>query len=305
MIDRLRRLMRPWRTATRHPLRADAPRAIRRPTGERLVFVGGAPRSGTTLVQHVLDSHSEVFGGPEFDCVPSMIQAWQGVVAAHDRGRIKVYCSREQIDACFGELIERLLLPVADAHGARLLSEKTPFNALYFCQLLELFPKCRVVNVVRDPRAVVSSMLQVGARYRAKGEAAPDFVQDVNAAIKLTTDSLDTGFRAKRMYGERVLTLVYETFVSQPDATTRQLCDFLGIAFEPKMLAQHAIKHPGQDGLLALDKGNWIDPALGFRPIETSRLTAWEENLNPDQGRAVRDAFRDHPDLAALGYRFE
>lgn len=304
MIDRLRRLMRPWRTSTRLSPGGDDSQAVRRPTGERLVFVGGAPRSGTTLVQHVLDSHSQIFGGPEFDCIPSLIQAWQGMVAAYDRGRITVYCTREQIDACFGDLIEHLLLPVADAHGARLLSEKTPFNALSFCHLLELFGKCRAIHVVRDPRAVVSSMLQVGVRCRAKGEYAPDFVQDIHAAIRVTTESLNAGFRAQRLFGERVLTLVYEALVSQPEATVRQLCSFLGLAFEPRMLEPHANRHPGLDGVLGLDNGTWVDPALGFRPIEKARIAAWEANLGPAQSRLVAEAFRGHADLAVLGYRF-
>ena len=43
----------------------------------RLVFVGGSPRSGTTLVQGVLNHHLKVYGGPEFDFIPSIAELYQ------------------------------------------------------------------------------------------------------------------------------------------------------------------------------------------------------------------------------------
>src|SRR5262245_55835412 len=182
-----------------------------RAEGERLVFVGGAPRSGTTLLQHVLDSHPDVFGGPEFDCVPILIETWRQVKASLEHGRITVFCSREQIDAAFARLIEGLLLPAADAAGARLLSEKTPLNALYFSELLAIMPRCRAIHVVRDPRAVVASLLNVGSRGKAKGEAVPPTTTDVQAAIPFVRSAMDGGCYAQYLYPQRVLTVTYES----------------------------------------------------------------------------------------------
>jgi hypothetical protein len=268
------------------------------------VFIGGVPRSGTTLLQHMLDCHPAVFGGPEFDCIPGIIELWRQVADAHTRGRIQVFCTRAQIDACFEGLIEDLLLPVAEAHGARLLSEKTPLNVLVFVELLTLLPGCRVIHVVRDPRAVVSSLLQVGLRSRVKGEPAPEFTRDLPSALRLTTEALNAGFRAQERFPRRVLTLRYEVLVSDPEAVARQLCRFLGLAYEPAMLQPQAKKHPAQDAIEALDRGVWLDPALGIRPIERSRIDAWQESLSPEVSALVRDAFRDHAHLRALGYHF-
>ncbi len=277
-------------------------RALPQSAGERLVFIGGVPRSGTTLLQHMLDCHSEVFGGPEFDCIPGIIQLWRHVVGAHERGRIQVFCTREQIDASFARLIEDLLLPVADDHGTRLLSEKTPLNVLVFAELLTVLPGCRVIHLVRDPRAVVSSLLQVGIRSQAKGEPAPDFVRDAPSALRLTTEALNAGFRAAELFPGRVLTLRYEALVSEPEAVARQACGFLGLAFEPAMLQPQAKKHPAQEAIEALDNGVWMDPALGIRPIERTRIGAWQQSLSPDEVALVSAAFRQHPHVRALGY---
>jgi hypothetical protein len=275
------------------------------PDGRRLVFVGGAPRSGTTLVQHMLDSNPAVFGGPEFDCIPNIVETWRNVVAALLHGRITVFCSRQQIDTAFAALIESLLLQAVDACGARLLSEKTPFNVLVFTYLLELFPCCRAIHVVRDPRATIASLLQVGLRKRAKNEIAPPWTLDLHAAIELVRQSVECGFRAVQRFPERILTVCYEVLVSRPEQIAREICTFLGLAFDPAMLEPHAREHPGQASLAQLDNGIWLDPKLGFRPIETSRVNVWRDHLKASQIAAVNDAFREVPFMRDFGYCFE
>jgi protein-tyrosine sulfotransferase len=277
----------------------------RRAEGERLVFVGGAPRSGTTLLQHVLDSHPDVFGGPEFDCVPTLIETWRQVKASLECGRITVFCCREQIDAAFARLIEDLLLPAADAAGARLLSEKTPLNALYFAELLAMMPRCRAIHVVRDPRAVVASLLNVGSRGKARGEPVPPTTTDVLAAIPFVRAAVDGGCYAQYLYPQRVLTVTYEALVGQPESTISRACDFLGVRFDPRMLAPHAQQHPGLGAIVQLDGGVWQDPKLGHRAIETTRIDVWRRDLGADQLTQVNAAFRDHPGYRALGYLFE
>ena len=60
------------------------------------------------------------------------------------------------MDRLTARLIEDLLLPLADRHGAPYLSEKTPSNGLVFRELLELFPAARCIFVLRDPRATIA-----------------------------------------------------------------------------------------------------------------------------------------------------
>jgi len=93
--------------------------------GRGLVFVGGCPRSGTTLVQLMLDSHPDVCGGPEFDRVPDIVALRDRLRASVDSGRISVYRSKEDVDREIGQLVERLLAPYAGERGCKVVSEKT------------------------------------------------------------------------------------------------------------------------------------------------------------------------------------
>jgi protein-tyrosine sulfotransferase len=276
-----------------------------RSQGERLVFVGGAPRSGTTLLQHILDSHPNVYGGPEYDCIPKIIETWRRVVDSLVRGRITAFNSREQIDAAFAALIENLLLPAADDKNAELLSEKTPFNVNVFTELLELLPQCRAIHIVRDPRAVIASLLNVGRRAQANNQPVLPWAKDLDAALPFVKEALDAGFQAQQRFEERLLTLTYEALVSRPEGTIRRVCTFLNLPFDPAMLEPHAQKHPEQDAVAKLDNGTWLDPNLGFRPIEGSRVRVWQTELETSQIAAVNAAFRDHSLLRSLGYTFE
>src|SRR5204863_9372309 len=134
--------------------------------GERLIFVGGPPRSGTTLVQKVLCAHPDVAGAGEFDFIPTIVGVRDKMRASVRSGRISEHTSEDAVDAAFGELVERLLLPLADRRGRQFLVEKTPHNVLVFSDLASLLPRARFVLVVRDPRDIVASMLDVGDRMR-------------------------------------------------------------------------------------------------------------------------------------------
>src|SRR5262245_2335183 len=82
--------------------------------GERLIFVGGPPRSGTTLVQNMLDCHGEIYGGPEFLHIPDIVQVRTLLHRSIAHKSIDLFCSYEQVDKMTAAWIEGLLLPLAD-----------------------------------------------------------------------------------------------------------------------------------------------------------------------------------------------
>jgi Sulfotransferase family len=55
---------------------------------KRIVFVGGSPRSGTTLIQQLLNYHPAVYGGPEFDFVPEIADLFRRMRQSIRSGRI-------------------------------------------------------------------------------------------------------------------------------------------------------------------------------------------------------------------------
>jgi glycosyltransferase involved in cell wall biosynthesis len=272
--------------------------------GGELIFVGGSPRSGTTLLQNMLDSHPSVAGGPEFDLVPSIVALRDRMHEKISTGRISAFTSNREVDRSIGTLIEQLLVPYMERHKADYISEKTPANVLVFSELLTIFPEARFLFCVRDPRAIVSSMLEVGLRDRAKrangggGFRLPSYTRSVFAGIETIRQYNRAGFHAA--VSDRVHVVKYEQLVQAPEAATREIADFLGITWDSSMISPKNHEHGGD----SLIDGVWSVAETYRGDPDPARAESWRNNLRPWQKKVIEAAFSGDPDLRNLGYPF-
>jgi hypothetical protein len=125
----------------------------------RPVFIFGLPRSGTTLVEQVLASHSAVFGAGElrlgrqtFEAIPSIL----------GRSDAPVVCAPDLDHTALGRLAERHLEGLDQTVGAvanqpHRIVDKMPDNYLYLGLLAALFPQAAFIHCRRDLRDVAVS----------------------------------------------------------------------------------------------------------------------------------------------------
>jgi len=194
----------------------------------RLIFVGGSPRSGTTLAQRILDCHPDIYGGPEFDFVPLIAGLFQEMRKSIRSGRIDVFLGEKHLVHTFRSLLSALLLPKLEIEGVSYLSEKTPSNVLAFGLLDECTPESKKILVLRDPRDVVCSMLEVGQRQRSRVGRASAFVRDTIAAVDCMNECLKAG-TAVAETSINCLVIYYEDMVSNPLAVSNQMYRFIGV----------------------------------------------------------------------------
>jgi hypothetical protein len=250
----------------------------------------------------MLDCHGEIYGGPEFLHIPDIVQVRTKLHASIAHKWIDLICSYEQVDKMTAAWIESFLLPQADAQSARFLSEKSPMNVLVFPQLIELFPKARFLFVVRDPRAIVSSLLEVGARARAKGLKPPFFTKDLLAAMSYTRDCINKGFKAVVAAPERVYVVVYERLVCAPQEEIQAICSFLQIPWEPAMMRPASKKHAGEQAITVFSNEIWYDARAYYKDPESDRVDRWKHRLSSTDQVAIAHWFRYSQELRALGY---
>lgn len=264
-----------------------------------MIFVGGSPRSGTTLVQNILDSHSAICGGPEFDFLPSVMGLRDALQSGVKSGRINEYLSEVELDSKVSAFVESLFHDYAVRNGCKIISEKTPFNVFVIRQLLEVFPVSKALLTVRDPRAIISSMLKVGKRAKEKGESYPPFTATLEGAI---------GY-VKEVYSHiesvcnhpRIQLVSYEDLIAKPGESIEYLCDFLGIDFEKSMLRPGEQHHAGEQTL----DGVWYDRDSYYRNIDDSSLHRWKSDLSVSQVSQINKAFATNRFLNEQGYSFE
>ena len=92
--------------------------------GERLIFIGGSPRSGTTLIQNILDSHPEIAGGPEFNLIRYFMKFHHDVdnfieLNTGDSKNTQKICTLSDFERELGIMIENLLLGYGIRKGKR------------------------------------------------------------------------------------------------------------------------------------------------------------------------------------------
>ena len=164
---------------------------------------------------------------------------------------------RLRADLLAGDLTERgvfvrlIELYVAGRCGARarIAGEKTPEHLSDVPALDGWFPEARFIHTFRDPRAIYASQLRRVREGRwglkARLDRLPAVLVDPLLApveaLRTTVDWLRAARlhrRYRRQLGERYLLVRYEDLVTDPERELRRVCDFLGVSFDPSMIAE-------------------------------------------------------------------
>jgi hypothetical protein len=142
--------------------------------GKRLVFIVGAPRSGTTWLQLMLGASSKVATVNETHLfssyLTSLLRSWESFKLIKVRANGLHHFMTEQefhglIRTFAAHVMERILATKPDA---TVILEKTPNHMRYWREILATFPDACFLHLMRDPRAVVASL-----RAAQSGWASP------------------------------------------------------------------------------------------------------------------------------------
>lgn len=261
--------------------------------GPEPVFIGGCPRSGTTLVGSLLGAHPKAVCVPESQFKIAWIQSARSSGGTLDRDealgslgrdfRSKPWhLDRSELSRRLGsriepaELITQLVISYAErvGHGgAARWIDHTPNNIRYFAQLAETFPTARFVHLVRDPRAVAASLKPLDWGPNHSQTCATFWLQQISF-----------GLAAEASLGERIHRIRYEDLVERPESTMEPLCRFLGLDFSSATL---------QGDGFAVPRYTRSQHRLVGQPPARARAHAWEQALSKREIELVETACCD------------
>ena len=202
-------------------------------------FIVGSGRSGTTLVQTLLDSHPHIAIPPEshifyrfaeiLHCYRDLGQPQNLTSLVRDilnDKKIKPwglnitpdeFCSLLEENS-FRGILSLLFGLYASKHGKIRWGEKTPRHVLYLNEIKQVFPEAKIIHLVRDGRDVACSYYRVYFGPKRIDKIAETWCQYLNAA---------DGFKRKSR-PEDFLEIKYEEIVEDPNRMIKTICDFLG-----------------------------------------------------------------------------
>jgi hypothetical protein len=256
------------------------------------IFIVGCPRSGTTLVRVILDSHPNICCGPETGLIKNLKtfnESIQGYWSMLEPYGIDKKIANQRL----GELFRLFPDNYTKMKNKQRWAEKTPENIFYVDFINELFPNCQFINVIRDGRDVVCSH-----KDRWGSKTIFSAIKKWNRAIDLTYT-----YRAK-FSKDKYMEVRYEELVSYPEKETKRMMEFLGEIWIPDLLEYHNKQH---DFWFKIDAGK-VDLKMErhpqrhapIQPIFSSSIGKWKKNLNVIEKPVVKLLILEN--LKRLGY---
>ena len=267
-----------------------------------LIFVGGVPRSGTTLVQNILDSHPDIYGGPEFDRICNIVDLRRKLNRSIKHGRIDKYINQGDVDRNIAHLIKSLLYPVAQRNDCSFVSEKTPWNILAFKDLMEILPEAKFIYIIRYPHATVASMIHVAERAKKAGVIPPDFIGNVSLACYYIESVLKLIHQLDKKYPGKIFTVKYEKLLESPLPEIKRLCAYIGVPFHERMLKPGDFHHPGQETMTK--HGIWYSESMYNSNLDKNNIDKWKTQLNGVTKAFINYVFFKNPFIKKYGYTF-
>jgi hypothetical protein len=275
-------------------------------TQEKVFFVVGPPRSGSTLLARMIGSHSQIYSRPEPHMLTPLAHLgyydkvekapYDAILAAESmRHFVDDLPGGEQdyIAACRAYTDTLYLRMLSTQPGARYFLDKTPAYALVLDFIARIYPCARYVVLTRHPLAVFSSYAE--SFFDSDYEAAHAY----NPILERYVPAIARFLRADAVPIHHV---VYERLVADPEATLEGIFAFLGVPNEPQAVNYGEHEHE-EKGL-----GDPIGVAKHSRPT-TASIDKWAVEIASDPRRLalcrrIIDKL-DPADLALWGHPVE
>jgi hypothetical protein len=279
-----------------------------RPGRNPYAFVVGCPRSGTTLLQRMLDHHPLLAVANDSHFIPKVVEDLpldaDPPLTPELVERVRTYrrfyrlrlpdASVDEAAAearSYSEFVSAIYTQYARAHGKRLGGEKTPGYVRCLPRLHTLFPWVRSIHVIRDGREVALSALEWAHDGKGPSKLSMWGEEPVAVCALWWRWQVMTGrYDGARLGSTRYREVRYHDLVEHPEARLRELAEFLELPDATEMAAYHVGMTSHRPGLSA--KKAWLPPTAGLRN--------WRRDLSP-RDQAMFEALAGDL-LADLGY---
>ena len=256
-----------------------------------LVFIGGHPRSGTTLMRAILDSHDQVRCGEESRIIPrvvSMREAWLKNEKEAERltqGGI----DKKVIDSALTSFI----LETIANHGepAPVLCNKDPLTLKWGSYMADLFPNSKWLFMMRDGRAVIHSVIT--RKVTISGFKLDEPRQCLGRWNKIVENMNN---QCNAIGPTRCMIVYYEQLVLHPKKWISLILDFLDLPWDERVLHhEQSINKPRGVRVSKVERSS--DQII--KPINSDALTSWVGYFDED---ILEDMDAIAPMLRKFGY---
>ncbi|WP_456480618.1 sulfotransferase family protein [Nautilia sp.] len=234
---------------------------------DKVIFIIGNSRSGTTLMAKILNNNKSVYSFNELhffenfwtekDCFFDLQRAKSVLTRLFCSSRLHTYSKceeklfREEIEAFLQdfsfpvngiEVFKKFLYYETRKNNKQIPCEQTPRNLFYLKSILEYFPEAKIIYMVRDPRDTTLSQKYKWKRFfKAKNEPYP-LSESIRNLVNYHPITISLLWRSSAnailpyLENDNVLMVQFEELISNPEENVKKVCEFLGLDYQKSML---------------------------------------------------------------------
>ncbi len=262
----------------------------------------GAMRSGTTLLRLMLTSHPAISIPPESLFFVQLMREYGNDVDI--KPRLKFFLKdlyevpkfiewKVDIDQLIHNLSKQSTLDYASAIScvyktymdqffpdAHIWGDKNPGHVSYIDQILKYFPSAKIVHIVRDVRAIYSSIVSIH-----EDSDKNRFWKNTNTPLLTTTKEWTLACRAYERYGnhQQCFTICYENLVSDPGKQLQNLCSWIGVDYDESMLRYY--EENASRNLVPPHRLKWHQKTLN--PVDPEQAQSWRDKISSAELQAI------------------
>ncbi len=192
------------------------------------IFIVGLPRTGTTLTDRIIASHSKVSSVGETQFMQMTVRRESGIDSEEKMTPEMIEATAKMdIDVIARGYMEMLSYRFGDAP---MFVDKLPFNILYLGYIAKAYPKARIVYIHRNPMDACFAMYKQVFTWAYKFSYTLEGLGEFYVAFNRLLNHW------RNVLGERLIEVEYEALVADQENQTRRLIASLGLDFEEACL---------------------------------------------------------------------
>ena len=199
---------------------------------KKIIFIVGLPRSGTSLVEQIISTHSKVYGCGELDYMTKIINENLYNDNIFDASKLQNLSDLqiENLGRKYIDFIEKF------SPNSLIFTDKAPLNFIWIGVIKILIPNSKIVHCVRDPKDNILSL------YKNDFDDRLNFTYNFNDLYEFYNEYFELMKCWKNKFSDQIYDVIYGKLVKDPENEIRNLLNFCDLEFEKECLNFHKTK---------------------------------------------------------------
>ena len=200
------------------------------------IFIVGLPRAGSTLIEQILASHSQIDGTLELQHIMALAHRLDGRRKKTEQGRYPqklAELDQQRLTTLGQEYIEQTRV---HRKGAPFFTDKMPNNFRHIGLIKQILPQAKIIDARRDGMSCCFSGYK---QLFAEGQEFSYNLEDIGHYYRGYTDLMD---HWQQVFPGEILTVNYQEVVDDIQGQVKRLLDYLELPFEPRCVDFHQTK---------------------------------------------------------------